>query len=162
MARFRKAGALLAASLALAFVAAACSSDDGGDGGTTTSVSNSASPTTDTSTGTPVAATVKDFAIVVDPGSVSAGEIRFTITNDGPSTHEFVVLRTDLAADALPVEGDEVPEDDPALSNAGEAEDIAAGSTTTLALTLEAGSYVILCNITGHYVAGMHTAFTVG
>jgi uncharacterized cupredoxin-like copper-binding protein len=43
----------------------------------------------------------------------------------------------------------------------GEQEDIASGSDTTLSVDLQPGHYVIICNITGHYEAGMHTELTV-
>ncbi|HLB61244.1 MAG TPA: plastocyanin/azurin family copper-binding protein [Actinomycetota bacterium] len=139
---------LLAPMMAVAL--AACG-DDGGDGG------NGA----DASTDADVNATVADFSITLDPGSVAAGEVTFSIANDGLSTHEFVVFKTDLAPDALPVDGGVVPEDDPSLTNAGEAEDIGSGSEVSLALTLDAGSYVVICNVPSHYEAGMRTALTV-
>ena len=31
----------------------------------------------------------------------------------------------------------------------------------SLDVSLKAGSYVIICNLPGHYASGMHTAFTV-
>ena len=52
--------------------------------------------------GTTVQATEKDFAISTRPGSVAAGKVTFDIKNDGPAVHEFVVIETDLAPDALP------------------------------------------------------------
>lgn len=132
---------------ALALAATACGGNGGsGDaGGTSHSVD----------------ATVKDFAITLDPSSVTAGDVEFSITNDGPSVHEFVVLGTDLAAGELPVEGSEVNEDDASLSSEGEAEDIEPGTTASLTLNLAAGSYVVICNISGHYTSGMRAAFTV-
>lgn len=140
-------------SLAVSF--AACSGDD-------TSSSESAGASTDgeTSKGS-VGATVKDFAISLDSTNVSAGEVTFNVHNDGPSTHEFVVIKSDLAADALPLndEGNEVDEDQ--VEPVGEAEDIASGSDASFSATLDPGAYVVICNITSHYGAGMHTALTV-
>ena len=117
---------------------------------------------TGTAAATDTAVTEKDFAIAPDPGSSGPGVVNFNIDNQGPSTHEFVVVRTDLADDKLPVTGDEVNEDDPSLEHIGEQEDIAAGSSTSLSLYLVPGHYVLFCNVTGHYQAGMHTSFTVG
>jgi hypothetical protein len=48
-----------------------------------------------------------------------------------------------------------------------EIEDIAVGDTQTVSVDLDAGSYVLMCNIydkaekESHYQQGMHTAFTV-
>jgi uncharacterized cupredoxin-like copper-binding protein len=106
-----------------------------------------------------VSATEKDFSIDLGSSSAPAGSVTFNITNDGPSAHEFVIVQTDDAPDALPVKDSEVEEDK--LTVVDEQEDIAPSTTATLTTDLEAGSYVIICNVTGHYEAGMHTAFTV-
>jgi uncharacterized cupredoxin-like copper-binding protein len=73
--------------------------------------------------------------------------------------HELVIIRTSEAPDALPVESGVIPEDQVDLVD--EAEDIAPGTTTTLDVNLEVGSYVLVCNLPAHYAAGMHTTFTV-
>ena len=106
-----------------------------------------------------VAVTMKDFSITTSVASFAAGDVTFGIQNDGPSAHEFVILRTDDAPDALPVENGEIPEDQVDLVD--EAEDIAPGTGTSLSANLTAGSYVLVCNLPSHYQAGMHAAFTV-
>ncbi len=145
--RFNRSAWLVAGFASLLLVGTACSKD-----------SSSATPG-DTSTGTEITATVKDFAIALSPSDAAAGEVKFIITNDGPSTHEFVVISTDLADDALPVTDGLVSED--GVEVTGEAEDIASGASPSLVLSLDAGQYVIICNIVGHYEAGMHTSLTV-
>ncbi len=84
---------------------------------------------------------MKDFSITTSVASFPAGDITFGIQNDGPSAHEFVILRTDAAPDALPVENGEIPEDQVDLVD--EAEDIAPGTGTSLSANLTAGSYVL-------------------
>jgi len=54
-----------------------------------------------------------------------------------------------------------VDEEGEGLEAVDEIEDIEAGTSPTLTVDLDAGSYVLICNITGHYDAGMHTALTV-
>ena len=126
--------------LGLALVTAGCSSDD--DGG--------------------VGVTLADFTITADPDSASAGEVTFDVTNDAEQTHEFVVFRTDLAPDQLPTgEGGDVDEAGEGVELVDEIEDIEGGSTQSLAVNLDAGSYVLICNIPGHYAQGMHAGFTV-
>ena len=108
-----------------------------------------------------VSITEKDFAIDESTTQASAGEVRFSIHNDGPSVHEFVVIKTDLDDGELPLvaDGSEVDEDQ--LNGIGEQEDIQANGDTTLSLTLQPGHYVLICNIPGHYTQGMHASFTV-
>ena len=106
-----------------------------------------------------IVTTEKDFGIALEETSTPAGSTTFDITNDGPSTHEFVVLTTDLAEDALPVDGSTVTEGN--LDLVDEAEDIAPGVSTSLTVDLEPGAYVVICNVEGHYGAGMHAALTV-
>ncbi len=69
-------------------------------------------------------------------------------------------MKSDAAPDQLPVENGLVSED--GVDLIGEAEDIAPSTTTDLTLNLQPGSYIIMCNIAGHYEQGMHTGFTVG
>ncbi len=106
-----------------------------------------------------ITVTMKDFAIDATPGTFDAGNVSFAIHNAGPSAHEFVIIRTDDAPDALPVENGEIPEDQ--IDLVDEAEDIAPGTDTSLSVSLTAGSYVLVCNLPSHYAAGMHAAFTV-
>jgi len=106
-----------------------------------------------------VSATEKDFSIDLATSSAPAGSVTFNISNEGPSAHEFVILKTDDAPDALPVKDNTVEEDK--VDVVDEAEDIAPSTTATLTTDLEAGSYVIICNIPAHYEQGMHAAFTV-
>jgi uncharacterized cupredoxin-like copper-binding protein len=120
--------------------------------------SSSSSSSSAGSTSGGVSATEKDFSIALSPSTATAGPVTFNITNQGPSTHEFVVIQTDLAPDALPVKNGAV--DESGLKIVDENESVAPGTTPTLPVTLEADSYVIICNVPGHYEAGMHTGFT--
>src|SRR3954451_20161847 len=106
-----------------------------------------------------VSATEKDFSIDLASSSAPAGSVTFNVSNEGPSTHEFVVIKTDDAPDALPTKDGSVNEDQ--VTVVDELEDVAPSTTGTLTTDLETGSYVIICNVPGHYAAGMHTAFTV-
>jgi uncharacterized cupredoxin-like copper-binding protein len=137
-------GAALAAAVAL--IAVAC----GGGGG--------ASPTA--AGATVVTADLKEFSITLDTTTVPAGDVDFVISNTGTIEHEFVVVATDTPAADLPVEGARVSEDD--LEVVEELEEIAVGATPTLSVDgLAAGHYAIICNIDGHYQAGMRTDLTV-
>ena len=118
---------------------------------------------------TQVEATLREFAIDVTPKSVAPGSVYFLVENAGPADpHEFVIIKTDLAPDALPVGDDgRVPEDDVEMID--EIEPYAPGSSASITVDLEAGAYVLICNIAeeedgeleSHYQLGMRTAFTV-
>jgi uncharacterized cupredoxin-like copper-binding protein len=119
--------------------------------------------------GEDVDVTLQEFAVGTDRSSVSAGSVTFNIENKGPDdTHEFVVLRTDLDPTALPTdETGAVEETGEGIEVVDEVEDIPVGETPTLTVDLDAGSYVLICNIydeaeqEAHYSEGMRTAFTV-
>ncbi len=119
-----------------------------------------ASPETiDPCTSTHVSAQLTEMAISLDVTSLPAGPVTFDITNAGTVDHEFVVIPTDIAVDQLPTKDGAVDEDQvPPLKRAGP---IQPGTTTTLSVDLPAGHHVIICNIPGHYLAGMRTELTV-
>ena len=106
-----------------------------------------------------VIVTLDDFSLTAAPGTFAPGPITFGIDNDGPSVHEFVVLRTGDEPDALPVENGLIPEDQ--IDLVDEVEDIAPGTNSSLDVDLDAGAYVLVCNLPAHYEQGMLAAFTV-
>jgi uncharacterized cupredoxin-like copper-binding protein len=113
--------------------------------------------------GTPVNVLLNDFTLRRDVAVVPAGTVRFRILNEGPTTHELSVIRTDRAPDKLPLQRDglTINEDAPGMHFVNEAEGIEIGDRRTLALRLAAGNYVLYCNMEGHYLGGMHAALTV-
>ena len=109
-----------------------------------------------------VGATLADYSITLDESTASAGDVTFDVTNEAEQLHEFVVFKTDLAADALPVDADgNVDEAGEGVELMDEIEDIAPGDTPSLTVPLDAANYVIICNIPEHYAQGMHTTFVV-
>lgn len=108
---------------------------------------------------TAIAATLKEYSIQLSSATAPAGSVTFTVTNSGTMVHEFVVLKTDIAATALPLTNGEVAEAN--FTKMGEVADIAAGASGTLTVTLAAGHYAIICNLPGHVVAGMVVDLTV-
>lgn len=112
--------------------------------------------------------TLQEWAVVTSSASAPAGDVNFTVTNDGPEdVHEFVVLRTDLDPAELPTdETGAIDEEGEGIEVVDEIEDIPVGETRDLAVTLEPGSYALVCNVysddedEAHYEMGMYTAFT--
>ncbi len=91
--------------------------------------------------------------------SAAAGKLTFKASNIGAIEHEFIVIKTDTAADKLPLVGTKVDEDK-AGTVIGEIE-VDAGKSASDTRELTAGKYVFICNIEGHYAAGQYAAFTV-
>jgi uncharacterized cupredoxin-like copper-binding protein len=145
----RKIGLIMVVpALALSLVACGDNGDNGdsGDG---------------SSGGVEIHATLDDFDIKLDETSAAAGQVAFEVDNEGPSTHEFVVVKTDLAPDKLPTdENGDVDEEGDGITAVDEIEDIAKGDSPKLEVDLEAGDYVVFCNLPGHYRQGMHATFT--
>ena len=47
------------------------------------------------------------------------------------------------------------------IKSLGETEEMQPGASKTLTLDLTPGTYLLLCNVAGHYAAGMWTVLTV-
>ena len=113
--------------------------------------------------------TVQEFAVGTSVTSAPAGDVTFAVTNTGPDdVHEFVVIKTDLSFTALPTDANgAVDEAAGGMEVKGEIEDIPVGTSQDLTLTLEPGTYALICNIwdeaemEAHYSEGMRTEFTV-
>ena len=104
-----------------------------------------------------------DFAMTTDVAVVRAGYVTFRIHNTGPSTHEFIVARSDLAADALPLRKDDITvnEGSPQIHEVGSLNEVRLGATRDLTLKLAAGMYTLFCNFPGHYRGGVNATLTV-
>ena len=90
-----------------------------------------------------------------------AGEVTFSVTNDGKVGHEFLVVKTEIAPGEIPLDGDHFAEPTDGIEVIDEIGEFAVGTTETLTLNLEAGKYPIVCNLPDHYKNGMHIAFEV-
>ena len=80
-----------------------------------------------------------------------------TARNVGKQQHEFVLLRTDKAPDAIPLEGDKASEAD----SVGEISEQDPGDSATHSFKLTPGKYVFICNVDGHYKLGMRGSLDV-
>ncbi len=100
-------------------------------------------------------------AIHLDTSKVKAGTVTFEVTgsSDSTTTHELVVLKTDLPDGGLPVQKEKVSES--RFRKIGEVEDVAPGTSKRLTLKLAPGRYVLICNRPGHYSMGMHASLIV-
>ncbi len=104
-----------------------------------------------------VKVTLSEWKLVPSVKKVPAGRVTFVVRNAGKMPHEFLILRTDKPAKALPMRGVKAIE----TGSKGRIRAFAAGSTKRLTLNLAPGKYVLLCNMPGHYKAGQAISFVV-
>jgi uncharacterized cupredoxin-like copper-binding protein len=113
--------------------------------------------------GTPVNVRLEDFEVRRDAAVVPAGTVSFRIRNQGPTTHEIIFVRTDLAPGKLPLQSDglTVDEEEDGIDFLDEVQGLDIDDRQTLDLNLTPGQYVLYCNLEGHYLGGMYAALTV-
>jgi uncharacterized cupredoxin-like copper-binding protein len=102
----------------------------------------------------------RDFRISAGTKVVRPGELVLRVHNLGPDSHELIVVRRGgglpLRSDGLTVDEDAVEQ-----STAGTLEPGEPGSDRELRVLLRPGRYVLFCNMSGHYLGGMHTDLVV-
>jgi uncharacterized cupredoxin-like copper-binding protein len=104
---------------------------------------------------------VKDFEIEPSLPTIEAGLVTLRVRNEGPATHEFVITRSGLPADGLPLARDGLSVDEERVVPLGELAEVEAGATGLLTLPLTPGRYVLFCNLEGHYLTGMSASIEV-
>jgi uncharacterized cupredoxin-like copper-binding protein len=105
----------------------------------------------------------------VDRANVPAGTVSFVATNFGNIDHELVVLPLgdNQRAGMRPIGADSKIDEEASLGEAsasgaaGAGDGIRPGSSGWVTLTLAPGRYELVCNLPGHYGAGMSTELTV-
>jgi uncharacterized cupredoxin-like copper-binding protein len=90
----------------------------------------------------------------------AAGTVEVQARNKGQSSHQLVIIKTNTDPAHLPTNDTQVNEA-AAGEVMGKIDAIAGGATKSGTFTLDAGTYVFICNIPTHYQLGMHAALTV-
>jgi uncharacterized cupredoxin-like copper-binding protein len=98
---------------------------------------------------------LSDFKVTPSKRSVGHGKVTFRVKNSASMEHELVVIKTSKKASQL-ASGGKASE----KGSVGEVE-LAGHRSKSLTLNLKKGHYALLCNIGGHYMAGMHADLTV-
>ena len=100
--------------------------------------------------------------VTLTPSQVKAGDVTFEIVNESNNLeHEFLIYKTDMAADTMPMNQDGDRIDEGKIPGFEEAGDLPEGGTKSWTTKLAPGHYMAFCNEQGHYLAGMHTMLTV-
>ena len=111
--------------------------------------------------GAVVRVTERDFRITVAPARIQAGTVRLLLRNQGPDTHELIVVRSPRRSLSLRTDGLTVDEEALARATVGTAEGKGPGAVRELLLNLKPGRYELFCNMAGHYLGGMRAELVV-
>ena len=181
---------LLLGVAVLPFSVAACGGDDGDNATRTVTVTATATGGSSTSAAdkgkvvkVELGESGSTYFVKPDQTTVEAGKVTFAVTNVGELYHEFIVYSNldGVAAGDLPINEEEdeadlveenivgeapyaTPPIVPSDKKPGDADHRirSGGWGAELTVDLEAGKYILLCNLSGHYTqAKQYTAFTV-
>ncbi len=108
-----------------------------------------------------VQVTLSEFKVVPTPDSIAAGNVTFAVSNTGTVTHNFHIIKTELAPDKLPIDSTGFAVDLTQVDAVQNSKDIDPAGTETVTAQLDAGKYVLICNVASHYQSNMRVAFTV-
>jgi plastocyanin len=90
--------------------------------------------------GTPVNVVARDFEFLLDTNSTGAGPVTFVVTNEGSMPHDF----------AITIDGERQ-----------KTAMIQPGSSASLTVDLQPGTYEYICTVPGHDILGMKGTFTM-
>jgi len=104
-----------------------------------------------------------------DRASAPHGTVSFLVTNSGSINHEMVVLPVlgSRGVGGRPIGSDARVDEAGSLGEAsksggaGTGDGIVPGASGWVTVTLAPGQYELVCNLAGHYSAGMNTQLTV-
>jgi uncharacterized cupredoxin-like copper-binding protein len=105
-----------------------------------------------------------EFNVGLSTTSFAAGQHAVTISNSGTVPHELLVFRSDLDVSAYPVDAaGNIIEEGPGITLMSDGDNIDPGGSQDRTIDLTApGNYDFVCNLPGHFKAGMFTQVTVG
>lgn len=100
------------------------------------------------------------MGITATPATAPAGVITFDVQNTAQDmVHEMVIAPLSSTGEILAYLPDEDKVDEDAAIHLGEVAELEPGGSGRLSISIKPGSYILYCNIPGHYMAGMWTVF---
>lgn len=93
---------------------------------------------------------------------VPHGKVTFEVTNGSKdNVHEMIVIKLDPVGKPLAYIDDQERVDEEKVNDRGEVSELDPGKSGTLTLDLDAGDYLLICNVPGHFAAGMWSELKV-
>jgi uncharacterized cupredoxin-like copper-binding protein len=109
--------------------------------------------------------TLREWVLLAERARARPGTVTFEVTNEGEFAHQFLVIRTDIEKDELPRKENDEGVDESDLDIVGRIDEIAPGNSDQVEVEVEAGQYVLICNLApggeSHYLNGMYTEFEI-
>lgn len=101
------------------------------------------------------------MGVTADAETVPAGEVTFEVTNASKDAiHEMVVSPVRDPSKPLPYDKAMMRVDEEAAGHLGEVSELDPGKSGALRIDLKPGTYILYCNVPGHYALGMWTLVT--
>ena len=102
------------------------------------------------------------MAVRIDRDTVKAGQVRFDVTNwSRGMIHEMMIVAVDNPQAPLPYDYTQAKVAEDQVKVLGDTENLQPNASKSLEVTLNPGTYLLICNVPGHYAAGMVTPLTV-
>jgi uncharacterized cupredoxin-like copper-binding protein len=107
---------------------------------------------------------LSEFKVGLAAATFAPGQHTVVIANSGTVAHELLVFRSDLAPSAYPVDAaGNIIEESPGITKVSDGDNIDPGRSQNRIIDLTTpGKYLFVCNLPGHFKAGMFTQVTVG
>jgi uncharacterized cupredoxin-like copper-binding protein len=102
------------------------------------------------------------MAITLDAAEISAGQVTLNVTNESPEFYHAVTISP--VADPtveLPYLSDKMMVDEEAAGVTARVKELRPGTSRSVTIDLQPGTYILYCNIAGHYAMGMWTLLKV-
>jgi uncharacterized cupredoxin-like copper-binding protein len=101
------------------------------------------------------------MSLKATPAEVPAGEVTFELSNDSKTVvHEMIVASVADPSKPVPFNANENRVDEDKAGDVGEVSELDPGKKGALTITLKPGTYLLYCNVPGHYMAGMWATIT--
>ena len=106
--------------------------------------------------------TMATMGITVDKPEIPAGEVTFAVINDSQEFyHSLAIAPVADVATALPYLSDKMMVDEAAAGTVARGKELRPHDSGSVKVALQPGTYILFCNVGGHYVMGMWTLITV-
>ncbi len=102
------------------------------------------------------------MSVRTNVSSIKTGKVTFDVTNLSRSlVHEMIVVAVENPNAPLPYDynSGQIPEKQ--VKMLGETDEMQPNADKTITLDLKPGFYLLICNVPGHYAAGMWTPLTI-
>lgn len=102
------------------------------------------------------------MGITVDLPEIPAGEVTFSVVNESQEFyHSMTISPVEDPSRELPYLIDMMMVDEEAAGLTARMKELKPHASGSLSVDMKPGTYILYCNIAGHYVMGMWTTITV-